>query len=242
MAFLAGLGEAEGARTLAQRALKTIAIPLEEEKRKVWVELLRLESRHGNPREEAIMTAFNRALPYNDPLTLYKALLRILQDSEMEELAGETLRTMCKRFSGVREVWLLHLTFLIRQGKDEARKLVYERALNALPPKEAVQLTRDVAVVEYHEGSAERGRTLFESVISNYPKRLDLWSVYFDQEIRQGDAARVRSLFERGRQMQIPYKKLKFFYLRLVEFEAQYGDPAHLQHAKRLLEDYLKDF
>lgn len=43
------------------------------------------------------------------------------------------------------------------------------------------QLTRDVAVVEYHEGSAERGRTLFESAISNYPKRLDLWSIYFDQ-------------------------------------------------------------
>ncbi len=60
--------------------------------------------------------------------------------SSQDELAGETLRTMCKRFSGVREVWLLHLTFLIRQGKDEARKLVYERALNALPPKEAVQV------------------------------------------------------------------------------------------------------
>lgn len=62
-----------------------------------------------------------------------------------------------------------------------------------------------------------------------------------DQEIKHGDAARVRSLFERGRQMQIPYKRLKFFYLRLVEFEAQHGDAAHLQHAQQLLEQYLKD-
>lgn len=60
--------------------------------------------------------------------------------SLQDELAGQTLRTMCKRFSSVREVWLLHLQHLIRHGKEEARKLVYDRALHVLPPKEAVQV------------------------------------------------------------------------------------------------------
>jgi hypothetical protein len=39
---------------------------------------------------------------------------------------------------------------------------------------------------------AERGRSLFEGVLRNYPKRLDLWSVYLDQEVAQGDQQRIR--------------------------------------------------
>jgi hypothetical protein len=27
----------------------------------------------------------------------------------------------------------------------------------------------------------------FESILRNYPKRTDIWSVYIDQEIKQGD-------------------------------------------------------
>lgn len=39
---------------------------------------------------------------------------------------------------------------------------------------------------------AERGRSLFEGVLRNYPKRLDLWSVYLDQEVAAGDPQRIR--------------------------------------------------
>ena len=39
----------------------------------------------------------------------------------------------------------------------------------------------------------ERGRSLFEGVLRNYPKRLDLWSVYLDQEIAAGEQQRIRS-------------------------------------------------
>ena len=39
---------------------------------------------------------------------------------------------------------------------------------------------------------AERGRSVFEGVLRNYPKRLDLWSVYLDQEVALGDAQRIR--------------------------------------------------
>lgn len=40
--------------------------------------------------------------------------------------------------------------------------------------------------------AAERGRSMFEGVLRNYPKRLDLWSVYLDQEIAAGEQARIR--------------------------------------------------
>jgi len=37
---------------------------------------------------------------------------------------------------------------------------------------------------EFKYGDADRGRTIFEGIVANYPKRVDLWSVYLDMEIR----------------------------------------------------------
>ena len=38
----------------------------------------------------------------------------------------------------------------------------------------------------------ERARSLFEGVLRNHPRRLDLWSVYLDQEISRGEQQRIR--------------------------------------------------
>jgi len=37
------------------------------------------------------------------------------------------------------------------------------------------------ALAEFRLGCAERGRSVFEGVLVNYPKRIDLWNVYLDQ-------------------------------------------------------------
>jgi rRNA biogenesis protein RRP5 len=46
--------------------------------------------------------------------------------------------------------------------------------------------------MEFKFGEAERGRTIFEGVMSNYPKRVDLWSIYLDMEIRAGEQDIIR--------------------------------------------------
>ena len=43
------------------------------------------------------------------------------------------------------------------------------------------QVITQTGLLEFKAGSAERGRSIFEGVLRNYPKRLDLWSVYLDQ-------------------------------------------------------------
>ena len=48
------------------------------------------------------------------------------------------------------------------------------------------------AQLEFKFGEPERGRTVFESVLSNYPKRVDLWSIYIDMMIRLEDPQPVR--------------------------------------------------
>eukprot|EP00955_Chlamydomonas_euryale_P040845 351828-Chlamydomonas_euryale.AAC.4 len=51
----------------------------------------------------------------------------------------------------------------------------------ALPKRKHIKLITRSALLEFRSGSAERGRSIYESVLRNYPKRLDLWSQYIDQ-------------------------------------------------------------
>ena len=48
------------------------------------------------------------------------------------------------------------------------------------------------ALHEFKYGEPQRGQTMFESILTNYPKRSDLWSVYLDMMIKQGDIEPVR--------------------------------------------------
>lgn len=64
-------------------------------------------------------------------------------------------------------------------------------ALTLLPKRKHVACILKFAILEYRNGFAERGRTIFEGLLSSEPKRTDLWSVYIDQEIAAGMFARL---------------------------------------------------
>ena len=75
------------------------------------------------------------------------------------------------------------------------------------PPRPSPRLTRSIstdvktiskfAQLEFKLGDAERGRTIFEGIMDSYSKRLDLWFVYVDMEIKQKNVTGVRALFDR---------------------------------------------
>ena len=56
----------------------------------------------------------------------------------------------------------------------------------------------DVAIIskfaqfEFKYGDIERGRTMFESLLSSYPRRVDLWCVYLNMMIQTNDITTVR--------------------------------------------------
>lgn len=62
-----------------------------------------------------------------------------------------------------------------------------------------VNLTSKFGQLEFRSpnGDVERGRTVFEGLLSSFPKKIDLWNVLLDLEISVGDAEQVRRLFER---------------------------------------------
>ena len=57
------------------------------------------------------------------------------------------------------------------------------RALLSLPRKKHIKFISQAAILEFKHGEPDRGRSMFEGVLREYPKRTDLWSVYLDQVI-----------------------------------------------------------
>lgn len=67
-----------------------------------------------------------------------------------------------------------------------------------------IVVAADVSVIskfgenEFKSGDKERGRTYFESVLENAVRRVDVWSVYLDMEIKYGDEDRTECVFARA--------------------------------------------
>ena len=79
----------------------------------------------------------------------------------------------------------------------------------------------------------EAGRTMFEGIVSNYPKRFDIWSVYMDMEMKYGQSnqAQARHLFERclsNDHNRSKPKKMKLDLYKYMEFESKVNNKSNL--------------
>ncbi|XP_036368002.1 protein RRP5 homolog [Octopus sinensis] len=75
MAFHLETAEIDKARSIAERALKTILFREEQEKFNVWIAYLNLENLYGN--KENLNAVLQRALQQNQPLKVYQQLVNI---------------------------------------------------------------------------------------------------------------------------------------------------------------------
>ncbi|KAJ8448113.1 hypothetical protein Cgig2_031837 [Carnegiea gigantea] len=239
MQFMLSLADVEGARSVAERALKTINITFESEKLNIWVAYLNLENQYGSPPEEAVTKLFQRALQYCDPLKLDFELLGLYERTEQHKLAHELLQKMCKKFKNSSEVWQRRIQWLLKQKPEEIDN-VMRRALLCLPQYEHIKFLSQVAILEFKSGVPDRGRSIFEKMLREYPKRIDLWSVYLDQEIRLGDADLIRALFERGTSLTLPAKRMKSLFKKYLSYEKSRGDGEQIEHVKQKAKEYVE--
>jgi rRNA biogenesis protein RRP5 len=128
----------------------------------------------------------------------------------------------------------------MRIGKTEQARMVLQQSLKALPKHEHVAAVTKFALLDFKNGEVERGRTLFENLLANYPKRIDLWSVYIDQELRVNDQPAIRALFERVTAMSLSSKKMKFFFKRYLEYEKTEGDETTVEHVMQRAREYIE--
>ncbi|KAL2897412.1 rRNA biogenesis protein RRP5 [Bienertia sinuspersici] len=222
MQYMVSMADVEGARSVAERALKTINITCETEKLNVWVAYLNLENQYGSPREEAVVRLFQRALQFCDHLKLHFELLGLYERTDQNKLADELVDKMVNKFKQSCEVWLRQIQWLLKQRPGEVDK------------------TMNLAILEFKNGVPDKGRTIFEKLLREYPKRRDLWSVYLDQEIRLGDADLIRALFERATSLSLPAKKMKFFFKKYLNFEKSLGDENRVQYVIEKAKEYVE--
>ncbi|URE17983.1 Suppressor of forked protein (Suf) [Musa troglodytarum] len=239
MAYMLSLAEIEKARNIAERALRTININEEGEKLNIWVAYFNLENEHGSPPEDAVKKIFQRALQYCDPKKLHLALLGVYERSEQQNLAEELLERMTKKFKHSCKVWMHCIQSFLKKDKDGIQLRV-NRALISLPRKKHIKFISQTALLEFKSGVPDRGRSMFESILREYPKRTDLWSIYLDQEIRLGDAEVIRALFERATCLSLPPKKMKFLFKKYLDYEKAHGDEDTIEHVKQKALEYVE--
>ncbi|KAL1331713.1 hypothetical protein HN51_048962 [Arachis hypogaea] len=240
MDFMISLADVEKARSIAERALRTINIREEDEKLNIWKAFFNLENKFGNPKEEALMKVFQRALQYNDPKKVYLALLGLYERTEQQNLADELLNKMTKKFKHSCKVWLRRVQSLLKQNQDGVQPVI-NRALLSLPRRKHIKFISQAAIQEFKIGVPDRGRSLFEGILREYPKRTDLWSVYLDQEIQHKDADVIRALFERAITLSLPPKKMKFLFKKYLDYEKSQGDEERIESVKQKAMEYVEN-
>ena len=244
MAFNLKLDEVAKARDIAERALRTIHIREEGEKLNVWIALLNLENTYGDA--ETLDAAFTRACQYNDSLDIHSRLASIYIQSQAYDKADDLFQSTIKKHSQSPDLYINYATFLMTQfaAPDRAR-LLLPRAMQSLPTHTHLALTSKFAQLEFTtpHGDPERGRTVFETLLSQWPKRLDLWNVLLDLEIKKGDKEVVRRLFERVTGSGGPHlkaRKAKFFFKKWLEWEVKSGNAKAQQRVKALAAECVR--
>jgi len=159
------------------------------------VAYLNLENTYGT--DESLEIVYKKALLVNDEKEIHLELIDIYVRSEKYEQAEVIYKSVLKKYKQSKKVWIKRCMYLFTRQKYQQVRKEFTLALECLPKKKQLALILKFAQLEFKHGEPERGRTIFENLISTYPKKLDYWSVYIDMEIGKNESDKVRNLFER---------------------------------------------
>lgn len=223
MALYIQKADIQQARLTAQRALEAIHYREEGEKWKVWISLLNLENTYGT--DEQFSKTFNEASVRNDAKTVCLKVAEIYSESGKLDKAEETYNHALKKFRQSSKVWSLYGGFCLKYDRSTQAADLLSRSLKSLPHRKHIKTITKFAQLEFKFGESERGRTLFEGLVATYPKRLDLWNVYIDLEIKSTTSVEViRSLFSRILALKLNPKRTKSIFNKWLNFEKLRGD------------------
>jgi len=249
MAFMLEHLDAEAARRVAERAVKQVSMTAEDDKLNIWIAYMNLESKYGS--EHQLQSVVKRALDVNDRCKVYLQLINIYRANAKVDFVEDIYKKLCKKYFERTEIWAAYIEFLFEmRGQDgfTEPRTILQRALQALPKTSHVNIISKFGMLEYKSGAPERGRTMFEGIVTNYPKRMDIWSIYMDMEVKYGggknNQAQARHLFERC--LSLPDivkkpKKMKLVFRKYMEFENALGNEAKLKELRARVEKYLEE-
>ena len=238
MALVMQTGQLETARALAARALQRINFRLEDERLNVFLAWLNLENTFGT--EEAMSAVLKEALQRCDQFKVYSQVAAIYQQSGNFAEAEKTFKLLSRKFNKEKDVWIKFGIFYYKNNRLNDGRFVLQRSLQSLDRRDHIMMTSKFAQIEFRYGEAERGKTMFETILANYPKRTDLWSVYADQLVKTGDLDAARALFQRMSTLDLQAKKMKFLFKKWHDFESGHGTEAGVSEVKQAAQKYLE--
>ncbi|KAH7067581.1 hypothetical protein BKA63DRAFT_424223 [Paraphoma chrysanthemicola] len=238
MVFQRELNEIEKARQIARRALATINPREEKEKLDVWTALLHMENDFAD--DDAIEATFKDACLHNDSREIHERMIKIYISSGKLDKADTLYQSMTKNksFTPDPNFWLGYATFLmdVASSPSPARaRALLQRATQSVPSNQHRHLTQKFAALEFKSanGDAERGRTIFEGLVSTWPKKGDVWDVYLSLELSHGSEDNIRDLFERMSKVG-KKKRAATVFRKWAEWESEQGNRKGVERVKAL--------
>jgi rRNA biogenesis protein RRP5 len=139
--------------------------------------------------------------------------------------------------------WINYATFLMSTAnKPDAARALLLRATQSVEQHQHRALTSKFGALEFQSpnGDAERGRTIFEGLLSTFPKKFDLWDMYVDLEKSHSNHENARVLFERMSKTKMKKRRAKFVFKKWLELEDFAGDAKAVEKVKGLAAEYVQ--
>lgn len=147
-----------------------------------------------------------------------------------------------KSFTPDPQFWLSYAAFLmdvISPPSPARARALLQRATQSVAFQQHRYLTQKFAALEFKSpnGDAERGRTIFEGLVSTYAKKGDVWDMYLSLEMSHGNAENVRDLFERMSKV-TKKKRAQTVFKKWAEWENSVGNSKGVKRVKALEEQW----
>merc|ERR1712098_736986 len=185
------------------------------------------------------MGVLKDALARNDEYKVYQQMADIYSRSGKLEEADGIYKILVKKFCKDKESWIRYGLFNYRNSRHEEGRFVFKRSLQNLESRDAADISAKFAQIEFRYGDPERGKTMYEKLVTTHPKRIDLWSSYADQLTRIGDVAAARALYQRIATLGLQAKKMKTLFGKWLEFEKVHGTEEQQSEVRRSALSYL---
>ncbi len=238
--------ETDKARLVAERALEKINVREEQERLNLYMAWLNLEvdasAKEGS--DDKVEELLARALKYNDQYAVYVKAAEVFARTERHRERAERLhKTFAKKFCRELEPWTLLGSYYYTTGQLKEARFTLQRSVQNLEKKHHVSVTTKFALMEFRAGEVERGKSVFETLVTNYPGRTDLWSVYVDALVSAGEVEAARAVLERATERgseSLQPKKMKFLFKKLLAFEERHGDQQSVDRVRKRALEYVE--
>lgn len=148
-----------------------------------------------------------------------------------------------KSFRADPELWLSYASFLLSTVNEPSRaRALLPRAVQSAPKHLQRYLTSKFGALEFKSpnGDHERGRTIFEGLLSAYPRKWDLWDMYLELEDKHADEDKVRDLYERMSRTKMKKGRARKVFGGWARWEEKKGSSKGVDRVRALEQDWME--